>query len=149
MGPQQTLKPKAEASQPNPAGVISRRTFVEVGVAGLLIGFDLFGAVEAHAQSAANDIFAPNAYIRIGRDGRLTLVMQQIEMGEGTYTAQAMLKPKSWKWTSLRSPSRRRRPTTGSLPTSCSGSRSRAARAPYAPRGNLCVAPGRRRGSCW
>jgi isoquinoline 1-oxidoreductase subunit beta len=91
MGPQQTLKPKAEASQPNPARAISRRTFVEVGVAGLLIGFDLFGAVEAHAQSAANDIFAPNAYIRIGRDGRVTLVMQQIEMGEGTYTAQAML----------------------------------------------------------
>jgi isoquinoline 1-oxidoreductase subunit beta len=91
MGPQQTLKPKAEASQPNPARAISRRTFVEVGVAGLLIGFDLFGGVEAHAQSAANDIFAPNAYIRIGRDGRVTLVMQQIEMGEGTYTAQAML----------------------------------------------------------
>jgi isoquinoline 1-oxidoreductase beta subunit len=28
--------------------------------------------------------FAPNAYIRIGRDGQVTLVMPQVEMGQGT-----------------------------------------------------------------
>jgi isoquinoline 1-oxidoreductase subunit beta len=91
MGPQRHFNREAQVSELNPAGVVSRRTFVEVGVAGLLIGFDLFGAVGARAQSAANDVSAPNAYIRIGRDGRVTLFMQQIEMGQGTYTAQAML----------------------------------------------------------
>ena len=35
--------------------------------------------------------FAPNAWIRIGRDGAVTLVMSQVEMGQGTYTAMPML----------------------------------------------------------
>jgi isoquinoline 1-oxidoreductase subunit beta len=89
MGPQRQFNREAEVAVPNPAGVVSRRAFMEVGLGGLVIGFDLFGAVDARAQSA--HVFAPNAYIRMGRDGRVTLFMQQIEMGEGTYTAQAML----------------------------------------------------------
>src|SRR5207245_4916321 len=35
--------------------------------------------------------FAPNAFIRIGRDGRVTLIMCQVEMGQGTYTSMPML----------------------------------------------------------
>src|SRR5207244_13112925 len=34
---------------------------------------------------------APNACIRIGTDGRITLVMNQIEMGQGMYTSMPML----------------------------------------------------------
>src|SRR5262249_23969088 len=35
--------------------------------------------------------FAPNAFIRIGSDGRVTLIMNQLEMGQGTYTSMPML----------------------------------------------------------
>ena len=35
--------------------------------------------------------FAPSAFVRIGRDGSVTLTIPQVEMGQGTYTAMAML----------------------------------------------------------
>jgi isoquinoline 1-oxidoreductase subunit beta len=35
--------------------------------------------------------FAPNAFIRIGPDGQVTLIVPQVEMGQGTYTSMAML----------------------------------------------------------
>jgi len=35
--------------------------------------------------------FAPNAFIRIDRQGAVTLVMPMVEMGQGIYTAMAML----------------------------------------------------------
>jgi isoquinoline 1-oxidoreductase subunit beta len=35
--------------------------------------------------------FAPNAFIRIDESGRTTLVMPQVEMGQGIYTAVAMI----------------------------------------------------------
>src|SRR4029453_4613913 len=37
------------------------------------------------------DTFAPNAFVRIGRDGRVTLIMHKVEMGQGTYTSMPML----------------------------------------------------------
>ncbi len=38
-----------------------------------------------------NDLFAPNAFVRIDRDGRVTLMMHKVEMGQGTYTSMPML----------------------------------------------------------
>ena len=35
--------------------------------------------------------FAPNAFIRIDRSGQTTLVMPQVEMGQGVYTAIPMI----------------------------------------------------------
>ena len=35
--------------------------------------------------------FAPNAFIRIDETGKVTLVMPQVEMGQGVYTAIAMI----------------------------------------------------------
>jgi len=35
--------------------------------------------------------FAPNAFIRIDQMGRITLVMPQVEMGQGIYTGVAMI----------------------------------------------------------
>ena len=68
-----------------PPGV-SRREFLSVSVAvggGLLLGFEL----PAPPPSA----FEPNAFIRVDRDGRVTLVMHKVEMGQGTYTSMSML----------------------------------------------------------
>jgi isoquinoline 1-oxidoreductase beta subunit len=36
-------------------------------------------------------VFAPNAFIRIDRQGKIVLVMPQVEMGQGIYTALAMI----------------------------------------------------------
>ena len=68
----------------------SRREFIIAGVAaggGLLLSCRL----ERNDEAAAAGTFAPNAWIRIGRDGAVTLVMSQVEMGQGTYTSMPML----------------------------------------------------------
>ncbi len=71
------------------APALSRRAFLEVGAAiggGLLLGFTLPGRTQGRA-----DRFAPNAFVRIDRDGRVTLIMHKVEMGQGTYTSMPML----------------------------------------------------------
>jgi isoquinoline 1-oxidoreductase subunit beta len=68
-------------------GPVSRRSFLRAGAAvggGLLLGFRLPSLLRA-------DAFTPNAFIRIDRDGRVTLIMHKVEMGQGTYTAMSML----------------------------------------------------------
>lgn len=74
---------------------VSRRDFVVVLTAtggGLLLGCRVGEASGATpAAGAAPPPFAPNAFIRIGTDGRVTLTMNQVEMGQGTYTAMPML----------------------------------------------------------
>ena len=67
---------------------VSRREFLVAGAAaggGLLLGWHF------DARAAASPDFAPNAFIRIGTDGRVTLTMGQVEMGQGMYTAMPML----------------------------------------------------------
>ena len=76
---------------------VSRRDFVVTLTAtggGLLLGWrvdDWSGATPAAAATAAPPSFAPNAFIRIDTHGRITLVMNQVEMGQGTYTSMPML----------------------------------------------------------
>lgn len=70
---------------------LSRRNFLQASAAmggGFLLGMNLPFAGKADA--AAND-FAPNAFIRIGSDGHIALVMPYVEMGQGIYTAISML----------------------------------------------------------
>ena len=43
---------------------------------------------KAEAETAP---FAPNAFIRVSADGRVTLTMPYVEMGQGTYTSIPML----------------------------------------------------------
>ena len=43
------------------------------------------------AEAAADDVFAPNAFVRIGSDGQIVLTMPYVEMGQGTYTSIPML----------------------------------------------------------
>jgi isoquinoline 1-oxidoreductase beta subunit len=69
--------------------IVSRREFVTVLAAvggGLLLGYRV-----DEGRSAASTAFAPNAFIRIGTDGRITLIMPQVEMGQGMYTSMPML----------------------------------------------------------
>src|SRR5215467_6582901 len=70
---------------------VSRRSFLASSATvggGLLLGLNLpFGQSEA----ASSESFAPNAFIRIGSDGQVTLIMPYVEMGQGTYTSIPML----------------------------------------------------------
>src|SRR3989454_7734471 len=75
---------------------LSRRQLLFVGAAaggGFLVGWHRPSGprILAAAVKATPAVFAPNAFIRIGRDGRITLIMNQVEMGQGTYTSMPML----------------------------------------------------------
>jgi CO/xanthine dehydrogenase Mo-binding subunit len=75
---------------------VSRRQFLTAGAAaggGLLLGWHLDARPRVLAATAKGTppAFAPNAFVRIGRDGRVTLIVAQVEMGQGTYTSMPML----------------------------------------------------------
>ena len=89
-----TLKHTAHlalAEQSGSANSISRRSFLQAGAAaggGLLLSLSL-PFPNRDAEAAA--VFAPNAFIRIERDGQIVLTMPYVEMGQGTYTSIPML----------------------------------------------------------
>src|SRR5215813_7450259 len=73
---------------------ISRRRILGGGlVTGFVFAFHLPVGVAQPAQpkDPADGTFAPNAYIRINESGQVTLVMPQVEMGQGIYTAVATI----------------------------------------------------------
>jgi isoquinoline 1-oxidoreductase beta subunit len=72
--------------------VPSRRAFLQASVAAtgaLLLGFRL--PLAAATSRKGVDPFAANAFIRIDRQGAVTLIMPQVEMGQGVYTSIAMI----------------------------------------------------------
>ena len=66
----------------------SRRTLLKTGAAA---GTLLFAFRMPIAQAALAGDFEPNAFIRIARDGKVTLIMPQVEMGQGVYTSIPMI----------------------------------------------------------
>ena len=75
---------------------VSRRTLLTGGLAGgFLLAFHLPLRAAVNEQVQPEDTtagkFAPNAFIRIDADGATTLVMPQVEMGQGIYTAVSMI----------------------------------------------------------
>jgi isoquinoline 1-oxidoreductase subunit beta len=72
---------------------LSRRRLLQVGAAaggGLMLSLRL-PLANGDAEAADADGFAPNAFIRIGGDGQIVLIMPYVEMGQGTYTSIPML----------------------------------------------------------
>src|ERR1700676_125826 len=81
------------SGRPLSTNVLSRRRFLVVGVApgaGLMLSLSL-PVGNGGAEAAGADGFTPNAFIRIGSDGRVVLTMPYVEMGQGTYTSISML----------------------------------------------------------
>ena len=79
---------------------LERRDFLKISVAasgGLLIGFRFPGisalpsAQSSSAQAASANTFMPNAFVRIGTDERVTVIVNHSEMGQGVYTSLPML----------------------------------------------------------
>src|SRR5262245_19620690 len=82
--------------QQDSAGGVSRRALLTGGLAaGFLLAFHLplRAAVNEPEQpkDATDGQFAPNAFIRIDEAGHTTLMMPQVEMGQGVYTSIAMI----------------------------------------------------------
>ena len=90
---------------PNTPLNISRRTFIKAGalvVGGLVIAFSIPhakrflmpGSVADKAPDAAKDatkLPTPNAYLRIGNDNTITVLLAHSEMGQGIWTTLPML----------------------------------------------------------
>src|SRR5215472_7293396 len=75
------------------ANGLTRRGFLQTGAAaggGLMLSLRL-PFTKGESEAADSDGFVPNAFIRIDRDGQIVLTMPYVEMGQGTYTAIAML----------------------------------------------------------
>lgn len=85
---------------------VNRRQFLvkTMGLgAGLTLGFHIAGCSreqeaqpEAGPGKAGGDVVAatrlePNAFVRIGTDSRVTVIIKHLEMGQGTYTGLATL----------------------------------------------------------
>jgi len=77
---------------------LSRRTFLKLGLgasAGLTLGLRLpLGSAQmleagpgiAGGAQRADSTFEPNAFVRIGADDTVTVIVKHLEMGQGTYT---------------------------------------------------------------
>jgi isoquinoline 1-oxidoreductase beta subunit len=73
---------------------VNRRDFLKTGAVlggGLILGMHLSGLDSALAAASKQAAFVPNAFIRIGRDGVVTFIINHTELGQGTSTALAML----------------------------------------------------------
>src|SRR6201746_235148 len=77
------------------SGEVSRRSLLAGGLAGgFLLAFHLpLRAANEPVQppDVTEGKFAPNAFIRIDSAGKTTLVMPQVEMGQGVYTSIPMI----------------------------------------------------------
>src|ERR1700731_4921352 len=79
----------------NISEAVSRRSVLTGGLAGgFLPAFHLPARAVNEPVQPPDDTdgkFAPNAFIRIDQSGKTTLVMPQVEMGQGVYTALPMI----------------------------------------------------------
>jgi isoquinoline 1-oxidoreductase beta subunit len=83
--------PALQQPLPERDHALTRRAFLGAGLGlggALLVGFYV---PTSGATSAASSVLAPNAFIRIDRQGKIVLIMPQVEMGQGIYTAIAMI----------------------------------------------------------
>lgn len=71
---------------------LSRRDFLKAG-AGLTLGIvapgawaQMAGPGRAGGETIAAGTFEPNAFVRIGADNSVTVIVKHLEMGQGTYT---------------------------------------------------------------
>src|SRR5258706_190783 len=86
---------RTAARAPCKLTAMERRDFLKFSVVasgGLLIGFRLAGiGTLAAAEESPASSFMPNAFVRIGTDERVTVIVNHSEMGQGVYTSLPML----------------------------------------------------------
>ena len=70
--------------------MVTRRRFLQsatLASAALLVGFRF----DARRALAADDVFAPNAFVRIAPDNTVTIIGKHLEMGQGSHTGLAVI----------------------------------------------------------
>ena len=74
---------------------VDRRTFLKVSATaggGLMVGGYLQNLIDADRTAvAAAGIFEPNIWLRIAPDDTVTIMLSQLEMGQGVMTSMPML----------------------------------------------------------
>jgi isoquinoline 1-oxidoreductase beta subunit len=73
---------------------MSRRDFLKTGTllgGGLLLGISITPGGQTSEAADKSVPFAPNAFIRIGADDSVTIIVNKSEMGQGVYTSLPML----------------------------------------------------------
>jgi isoquinoline 1-oxidoreductase beta subunit len=73
---------------------VSRRTLLKGGLAvgtGLVVGFRLSYTDRAALLAQGTGVFAPNQWLRIDRDGVVTIINSVPEMGQGSMTTMPMI----------------------------------------------------------
>src|SRR5262245_66308850 len=89
MNVDRTASEAADSDRSSP----SRRKFLQVAASaggGLMLSLQLpFAGRDAGAADSSG--FVPNAFIQVGTDGQVVLIMPYVEMGQGTYTSIPML----------------------------------------------------------
>ncbi len=91
-----------------PAAATSRRQFLKASSAatgGLVIGFYLPGGNKLANAQAPTAAIPPNAFLRIGKDGSVTVQVKHLEFGQGVMTSLPMLVAEELEcdWTKVRS----------------------------------------------
>ena len=76
-------------SAERPLGFSRRGLFKMTAATALIFGFH--ARCGAQSQAGGGGDLAPNAFIKIDRQGDITLIMPQVEMGQGTYTSISMI----------------------------------------------------------
>src|SRR5438034_2612742 len=103
---------------------VTRREFVGTS-AGLVLSFYL-PARPGRASAPGDGAFSPNAWLRVGTDGIVTLTVDKSEMGQGPHTALAMILADELEadWSKVQLGPVPENPAAWSRPMSTGGSRS-------------------------
>ncbi len=93
----------------NGAGRVTRREALKAGgqvVAALVLSFSLPACGKSRRRRAGRSIaeFQPNAWLRIGADNRITVVVEKPEVGQGSHTYAPMMIAEELEadWSSIR-----------------------------------------------
>ena len=70
---------------------LDRRNFLKVFTGGIIVFFSLDPSLEAQESRGRGYPSDPNAYLKIGEDGRVTVYTGKIEMGQGVVTSLAQM----------------------------------------------------------
>jgi len=88
------VKGPRKASTMSSAHASDRRTFLKVSLSAggaLMIGGYLDGLAANPQNAAAADVFSPSVWLRIAPDNTVTVMLSQLEMGQGVMTSMPML----------------------------------------------------------
>ena len=134
---------------------VSRRALLTGGLAtGFLLAFHLPLRAAVNEPEQPKDTtdgkFAPNAFIRIDETGQTTLIMPQVEMGQGIYTSISMILAEEldadWAKVAAAARAAKRQALRQSRLRHC---RRPVARRRSARAGSRCAKPAPARARCW